>query len=50
MTNKIKSKHIRIKIETKEKLDELKVHPNQSYNELIENLIKVFYLYNDKDG
>lgn len=31
---------IRIKVETKKKLEELKIHPRQSYNEVIEKLIK----------
>lgn len=33
-------KTINVKPDTKEKLDELKVHPNQSYNEVIWMLIK----------
>ena len=31
---------MKIKISTKKKLDKLKVHPNQSYDEVIQELLK----------
>ena len=39
-TTKIKRGLIKINISTKEKLDKLKTHPRQSYNEVINNLIE----------
>ena len=36
----VAEKSIKISEQLKQKLDELKIHPNQSYNEVIDNNLK----------